>query len=307
MVARQPQSEKPEQRVGRCAARQHGLLTRRQALACGLTPAMIRTRLRNGTFSPVLRGVYRLTAAPRSWKQEVLAIVLWAGDGAAASHGTAAKLWGFPVDPKQIEVTVGRHLDAIRSDVRVHNGQLGPIAFVDGIPTTSPARTLLDVADRVASEVLESMIDDAIARRLVSAATLEWELQISGGPGRYGSKALRKSMEHLKDGHCESHLETKVLRVLLKAGLPAPERQYEIRLDDRVARVDFAYPEVKLAIEVDGYRFHGNRKSFDADRKRDARLAAAGWFVIRVSDRTLDDHSFIAAVRRRLGGSLFTE
>ena len=124
---------------------------------------MIKTRLRQGSLVRVLSGVYRLSAAPTTWKQKTLSVVLWGGDGCAASHGTAAKLWRFAVSPKDIEITVPGKKDAPRSGIRVHRGTVSTRVSIDGIPVTSPARTLLDIADRLHVDVLESLVDDAIS------------------------------------------------------------------------------------------------------------------------------------------------
>lgn len=307
MVVSDPEHAKPEVRLARISARQHGLVTRRQAMAVGLSAEMIKTRLRNGTLVPVLRGVYRLPGVRRTWKQDVLAVVLWGGDKAVASHGTAAKLWGFAVSPSAIEITVPVRRQAPKGSIKIHRGAIAANDTIDFIPVTTPTRTLLDIANRVDRPVLEALVDDAIAHKLATRTMLEWELSMTGGSGRYGSHALRQALDHLADGHAESLLESKVLRILLAAGLPMPARQYEIRSNGvLIARVDLAYSSVRLAIEVDGYEFHSSRKAFDDDRRRDARLATMGWQVIRATSAvTRDSSDFIAAVRRRIEATLF--
>ena len=271
-----------------------------------MTPEMIKSRLRRQKFVREFAGVYRLSGVPTSWRQKVQAVALWGGDDAVVSHATAAKLWRFPVTPKQIEITVPHKKEAPRRDIRVHRGVVNSRVSIEGIPVTNPSRTLLDIAGRVEPTVLETMVDDAITRRLTTPAALEWELCTSGGQGRFGSRAFRAALAHLSEGHCESPLESKILRVLLKAGLPPPKRQFEIAVDGDVVRVDFAYPAAKLAIEVDGFQHHSSREAFDADRRRDSRLRGIGWQVLRVSDRMLEEpEHFIRAVETSLGTSLF--
>ena len=305
MVARQPRGAA----VGRLATvtrRQFGLFTWNQALAAGLTPAMIKSRSRAGTFVRVHRGVYRLGGSPRSWRQDVLAAVMWGGDDAVASHATAAKLWRFPLSPSAVEITVRARRTAPSPHIKVHRGLVAAKVVIEGIPATNAARTLLDIANRLEPSLLEAFVDDAISRRVTTPANLEWELSMSGGRRRSGSKALRASIAHLKDGHCESALENKVLRLLIGAGLPAPKGQYEIRSGDFSARVDFAYPQAKLAIEVDGFQYHSDRQAFERDRRRDAKLKSLDWQVLRITDRFLrEPHDFLAAVRRSLGDTLF--
>ena len=288
------------------AARQHGLITRQQALGLGFTPSKVKSRIRNGSLIRVLPGVYRLRGAPRTWIQDVMSVVMWGGESAVASHGTAARLWRFPVEPSHIEITIDRFRDAPRPHIKIHRSKISATERVNGVPITGAARTLLDIAHRVERDVLESLVDDALSRRLATPSTLEWELRLSGRTGRQGTAAFGRAIAHVTDGHCESPLENKVLRTLLKAGLPPPTRQYSIH-DEKgfEARVDFAYPSARLAIEVDGYRYHSGSKSFHNDRKRDARLTAIGWLVIRVSQQSMTDTAFVAAVRKRLGASLF--
>ena len=306
MVARDPERAKPDQRLSRIANTQLGLFTRRQALSAGVTPQMIKTRLSAGSYMPVHRGVYRFSAAPVSWRQTVLAVVLWGGDEAVASHGTAAKMWRFHVSPTSIEITVPARRVAPNGNIKLHRGTVAGSQFLDGIPVTSPTRTLLDIANRVPAKALEAMVDDAVARRLATPATLEWELSMSGGAGRYGSKAFRNAIAHLRDGYCESPLENKVMWTLLKAGFPPPIRQYRIKVNDAVYRVDFAYAEAKVAIEVDSYQYHSSRERFDADRHRDAALQAIGWRVVRITARGLREPAhFIAAVASARGDRLF--
>lgn len=267
---------------------------------------MIKTRLRRGALIRVFACVYRFSGVPQSWKQKVLSVSLWGGDTAVVSHGTAAKLWRFAISPTHIEITMPHKKEPPRPGIRVHRGLVHSRVSIDGIPVTTPARTLLDVGPRVSVDVLESMVDDAITRKLTTRAGLEWELTLSGGRGRYGSKALRGAIAHLSDGHCESPLENRVLRLLIKEGLPLPTRQHEIRADGFVARVDLAYPQAKLAIEIDGFRYHSSHRAFDADRRRDARLQTLGWQVLRVTDRMFDEpRYFLNAVKARLRASLF--
>lgn len=99
----------------------------------------------------------------------------------------------------------------------------------------------------------------------------------------------------------ESPLETRFRRLLLHAGLPEPDAQYEIRRSDGsfVARVDFAYPSARLAIEVDGYAFHSSRQRWEADRIRANRLADVGWQALRVTKTAMREPDEILGIVRR--------
>jgi very-short-patch-repair endonuclease len=178
------------------------------------------------------------------------------------------------------------------------------ITTVEGIPVTIPARTLLDLAAIEPEEVLERFLDDALRRRVVSLRSLQRSLQ----DPRRGRHRGRAQLQRLVDarislGVTESPLESHVLKALKKAGLPIPKLQYEVRDGDRfVARLDFAYPEQRLAIEADGFRYHADRRAFDGDRARANELQARGWLILRVTSKHLqeDPEGVAAWVRKAL-------
>ena len=273
-------------------------------MAVGISPTTFKSMIRRGDLERILPAVYRMRGTPSTWRQQVAAAVLWGGEGAVASHATAAKLWRFPVVSERIHITTPHRRVAPRPGLDVHRGSAGAVV-IDRIRVTNASRTLLDVAASVSPDVLEELIDDAVTRRIASPASLEWELKITGGQGRRGSKPFERAIAHLHEGHAESVLETRVLRVLIKAGLPMPVRQYDISDQGFSARIDLAYPEVKLAIEVDGFRYHSGRRAFDADRRRDAHLRALGWTVIRVTREMLVDPApFLRAIEAALANTL---
>ena len=193
MVARQPRDASVD-RAAAITRRQYGLVTWNQAIAASLTPAMVKSRIRAGTFVRVHRGVYRLGGSPRSWRQDALAAVMWGGDEAVASHGTAAKLWRFPLSPRAVEITVRARRSAPNPNIRVHRGLVSAKVVIEGIPATNAARTLLDIADRLEPSLLETLVDDAITRRLTTPANLDWELSMSGvGAGREARRFVPRS------------------------------------------------------------------------------------------------------------------
>jgi hypothetical protein len=163
------------------------------------------------------------------------------------------------------------------------------LATVDGIPVTAVARTLVDCASVWTPAILEEAIDDALRRGLVSLPLLRWRASEIARPGRRGSGTLRKLIA-ARSGKAvpESVLERRVLRLIEHAGLPAPERQFQIREGGRVlARVDLAYPAVRLAIEADGYRYHSGRLRWQKDLTRRNALTSRGWRVINVTAEDL--------------------
>jgi very-short-patch-repair endonuclease len=179
------------------------------------------------------------------------------------------------------------------------------ITTIDGIRVTKPARTLLDLAAVEPEDVIERCLDDALRRRLVSLPFIGRWLEDPRRKHRPGARVLRRLVDaRATVGATESPLETRVLRVLRTAGLPVPALQYVVRDRGRfIARLDFAYPEERVAIEADGYRYHDGRREFDAERARGNLIQAMGWRVLRITSKHLeeDPDRVVAWVRRALG------
>jgi very-short-patch-repair endonuclease len=153
---------------------------------------------------------------------------------------------------------------------------------IGGIPITSPARTLLDLAGCVAEENLEAAVERALRRALVRESVLRWSV---GGRGRGGADTLRRILGARDPGSpaLESRLEVKVWRLIVRRGLPKPRRQHPVEIDGKRYRLDFAWPSFRVAVEADGFTTHGRRRPFLADRRRMGKLASAGWRVVPVT------------------------
>jgi hypothetical protein len=260
--------------VAAIASRQHSLILRDQALACGMTDRMIRNRVECGRWWRVAAGVYRLAGVPVTWKQRALAACLVSGTGAVVSHRSAAVLWGVSgFRPGPLEITVPAGRSGRNALARVHRSDEVDGVRRDGVPVTRPARTIADLARVVSGDVLEEAVDDALCRRLCRLDEL---------PAR---GALREVLAAWNgDGLPEGVAEMRVVRALLAAGLPAPVRQYEIWVGGvLIARVDLAYPPFRLAMELDGFRWHAGRRKFRSDRMRRNRVEAAGWRLLEAA------------------------
>lgn len=212
-----------------------------------------------------------------------MAACLWAGDGAAASHRTAAALLrirGF--NKVGIEISTSRRLAhpgliAYRRHLRPND-----VIRIDGVPVTSTPTTLLGLAAIESRDRLEIAVDDVLVRGLISRERLQRAVQ-GDLRGVAGAAALRRVVEAYTYSPIESPLERRFLRLLVSAGLPEPEVQYPIRDGARlVARVDFAYPELMLAMEVDGFRWHGGRIRWDRDQLRRNKLTTMRWRVLHI-------------------------
>lgn len=145
---------------------------------------------------------------------------------------------------------------------------------------------------------VEIALDCVLRRRLTSVRELSAYL-MRYGRGRKGSSVLRRLVADRDQPSSESPLETRFLSRLRRSGLPLPRAQYEIHDNGRfVARVDFCYPEPRLLIEIDGYRYHCSRAAWRNDLTRQNRLVSLGWTVLRFGQHDLD--SAPSTIRRFL-------
>lgn len=303
-----PLNERRDRRAGEVAAPQYGILSAAQAAALGFTANAIRTRVDAGRWERVLPGVYRIAGAPERGRQAASAAVLWAGEDALVSHEAGAVLWGLDgVVTRRVEVMVPYACTRRHPAVVVHRTK--QLATVDrdllhGIPITSVARTLVDLAGAVDAAVLEVALESALRQNLTTCPFVEWRLRELGGTGRTGTAVLRRLLEERGRGVAalESALEAAVWRLLLGTDLPYPVRQHTVTVAGRLVRLDFAWPDVLVAVEADGYAFHRGRRAFVDDRARTAALVAAGWRVIPVTWDDIRDRpdDVVAHVRAAL-------
>ncbi|CAN5701180.1 DUF559 domain-containing protein [soil metagenome] len=301
------------------AAGQHGLLSRRQARANGMSESQVWRRTSKGLLAPVLPGIYRIAGAPETHHQRVLAACLWAGDGSAGSHRTAGALHDFPrCDATIVEITGPRRLrppplragQAQRvNGVVLHTATLNPgdMTTVRGIPVTTKERTVVDLAGFISPADLEEVLDNALSKGSISLIRIRWALAKAGGRGKRGSRELRRLLDQRAplDSRLESPLEAGLLRLLRAAGLPLPQPQVTVTEKGRtLARVDFAYPEHRLAIETDGWLWHSGRRAWQRDRGRRNDLTRLGWRVLHVTSDDLKrrPEAVITLIGRALQG-----
>jgi very-short-patch-repair endonuclease len=270
-----------DRQVAALAAQQYGALSRHQLIETGLSAAAIDHRVRAGSLERVHLGVYRVAGAPNSWRHALMAVCLIEG-GAVASHRAAARLWnlrGFQEAP--LEVTVPRRKAAVTSGVICHITDTFPaidISMIDGIPTTSAARTLAGLG-AVVPRAVGPALNDAVLKGLV---TYPWMWRTVGrlsARGRNGIGVLRAELERHdpSDAPTESMLEDLFVKVTRRAGLSLPR---QVRVGH--LRVDFADPLRKVIVELDGRKWHDAEADRVRDRRRELQLRAAGWRVIRV-------------------------
>lgn len=273
------------------AQKQYGVFSRRQAAELGVGYHALYRAVRASRIQRDLPGVYRLPGAERSWKSELMAAQLWLDkpDG-CVSHGAAAALWSLPgFKPGPIELSSTQWKNPLPPIV-VHKlsiGLVGHTTTVGPISLTNAGRTLVDVAGMVPTAILERAVEDAIRRGLTSRPHLRWLLQGRAGKNAKGIARLRELIS-TDAPVTESEFEARLFQAIRRERLPVPVRQHEIVVDGEViARVDFAYPWAKVAIEADSYQFHSGRERWESDLDRRSRLTALGWFVIHVTYRQM--------------------
>ena len=297
-------------RILELAARQHSVIGREQMLAYGMTRGQIDARVRRKRLEPAGRGVYRVPGSVTSWEQRLMAAVLGAGIGAAASRLSAAALWrlpGFPPGP--IHVTQGRGPSSRTAVRSLHDSRFLPphhLRVVGCIPTTSPERTLFDICGCVHPTRAERALDNALAMDLTTVQRLVLMLAETGARGRTGTAHLRQLLAMRAEAYVPpaSELEALVKAVIAAAGLEQPTRQVSVGgTAAPIGRVDFTYAPANVLIEADSRRHHSSWSDQQADHRRDLLLAAAGWRVVRVNWHQLikEPELFIAALIALVG------
>lgn len=288
------------------ALAQHGLATRRQILDLGGTDSLIARRIRTGQWARARRGVIVVGPIAASWEQRVLAACLAAGDGVLASHRTAGRHWGVVDRSGRIEVLAGDERVLALHGVRAHRTLLLPPmdrAVHRGIPVTSVARTLVDLSRGQDQVVVGGWLDDAMRRLELDLRELRSCIARLAGPGRPQPTALIGALAERWAGYDpgDSALEARALLAIARAGLPIPVQQHGVRRPDGgLAFIDLAYPDVMVAIELDGYEHHRTRGAFDRDRARANDLTLLGWRVYRFT-WTMADEAIVATVARAIG------
>ncbi|HUZ28387.1 MAG TPA: type IV toxin-antitoxin system AbiEi family antitoxin domain-containing protein [Solirubrobacteraceae bacterium] len=284
------------ERIAQVAARQRGHISRAQLLAIGVPDRTIYRLAARGQLIRVHRGVYAVGhAAPAPLAAETAAL-LACGPGAVLSHHPAARLRGvLRRDDAPIHVTVpGRHGPRL-ANVHVHRtSTLTPadIQFREGLPLTSTARTLLDLADVLDQRDLDWAVDEAIQQRLVSLKALHRVAEQADG--RHGAaRLLRAAQRHRPGGVTKSVAEKRFRALIRAAGLPEPLRNRKLR----GVEVDCYWPDSQLVVEVDGYQWHSTRPKFEHDSRKGAKLVAAGLALMRVTWYQMEDESFAVVAR----------
>lgn len=297
------------ERIGASAERQHGVVGRSQLRHLGVHRAVVGRWVAAGVWEQVTPRVLRLAGAPRTFPQRCVTAVLDAGSGALISHVTAASLWALPGFPQgRIHLSrEQRHTHRSSRLAAVHHPRLllqhhGTV--LDGVPVTTVARTLFDLAGCVHPQRAERALDNALTRGYVTLDTLRRVTIELLERGRVGSSLMRSLLAERGGGYIPpaSGLEAQFLALVNAAGLELPEGQVDVGGETWIARVDFLYRHLRLVIEIDSDLHHSSKLDRESDARRDAALEAAGFWVMRFTEHQLRENpdEVVASVRTAL-------
>jgi very-short-patch-repair endonuclease len=200
------------------------------------------------------------------------------GPDVAVSFDSAAAVWGLAEDVATPHVTVPLRTSRKRPGIIVYRSSELEVVTHQRFRVTSPMRTITDLAGRWDEERLERSIDVAHRRRLIDIVRFSEYVRRDENRTRPGVGVLKEMLDARDPRRpIGSDLETLLFRALRKAGLPVPVPQHPVRTRHGMRFIDFAYPEYRLAIELDGFEEHGTRRAFEADRVRQNELEELGF------------------------------
>lgn len=297
--------------VGELAERQYGVVARRQLLALGVTPRGIHSRVTRGILIPLHRGVYAVGHRQLRAEGRWLAAVLAVGPGAVLSHRDAAALHGMRKAPESPKVSVTTTSTA-RTVAGVWLFPRRRLTADDrtvarGIPVTTPARTLVDLAPLLTAGQLAATLGETDRRGMLDPAAVQRALKRTKSRHGQGHRRLTAALDaHERHGAAllRSELEERFLDLVLSARLPRP------RLNAWIGdvEVDALWPDERVVVELDGWAHHKERAAAARDRDKTNRLQVAGYVALRFmhGDLVARPAEVAAAIRAALAQSTST-
>ncbi len=267
-------------------AAHHGVLSLEELNGVGLSDAQVKRRYAAGLLDRPYPRVYRLTAVPEVWIGDARALAL--SVKGVISHRAAAYLWGFDErQPETIEATIAYRRRTRVSKAVVHRSKQFDLINeheIDEVAVTGPARTVLDCAAVYSRKEFGHLVDAVIRSKVLDWPDLYDVYIRHAAKGRNGTGKLRVFLDE-RYGELrvpDSRWNRMVGTLLEDAGLAGLVYEHEVRGPDGhlIGRVDLAYPEVCLAIELDSVRYHLNHDSFVGDPRRKNALQLQGWTVL---------------------------
>jgi Transcriptional regulator, AbiEi antitoxin len=279
-----------ERGIADLARRQHGVVGREQVAALGMEPGAIKRRIQAGRLHVIHRGVYAVGHTAITQRGRWMAAVLASGPGAVLSHWSATALWGiWGSGAGEIHVTVPRKTRSQRS-IKRHFGALpvDEVTIRDGIPVTSAARAVLDLAADKGEAAAESALREMEYLGIFGPVSLP--ALLVRYPHHRGVARVERCLERLKDdpgGRIRSPLEELFLPFLDAHRIPRPRLNPWLSVGEERFQVDCLWPDARLVGELDGFQAHGTKQALRGDRKRDRRLLAASYRVVRITESQL--------------------
>jgi len=274
---------RPDEVVARRAGDEWGVLSLGELVDCGLSPKEVATRVRNGWLHPLYRAVFAVGHSAVQPEGTWLAATKAVGLDAALSHFAAASHWEFVEwDGRYPEVTVPRRGVRGCPGIRVHySSVLGArdVMRHEGIPVTTPARTLVDLAGVVNDNLLRTAVRRALAKRRVGIRQLVATRRRLGR--RRGSATLNRVLRAAAP--TRSELEDVVFDLIVDAGFVRPDVNQPLLLAGRRIVADFRWAEQQIVVEADSRAWHDNPLARADDAERQTLLEAHGDGVVRVT------------------------
>jgi very-short-patch-repair endonuclease len=251
----------------------------------------IEGRVERRTLHRIYSGVYKVGYRRINRKGRWMAAVLASGPGACLSHRSAARLWGLmsPGD-EWAEVTCALGHRARRHGIVAREAPVldDERTVVDGIPVTSPFRTVFDLAAVLKLRELERAWHEAEVRGLRDRVSLPMLLERY--PGRRGARNLRALLEAGEPvGFTRNDFEEAFVAFVDANGLRRPRMNGTLALRGRIFEIDALWEDERVAVELDSRSVHGTNKNFESDKQRDRILLAEGWRTMRVTWRQLQE------------------
>jgi very-short-patch-repair endonuclease len=287
--------QSPARAAWTLARRQHWVVTRQQLLRLGLTSEAVDWRIERGRLHPIYAGVYAVGRPSLTREGHFIAAVLASGQGAALSHASAAVLWEIlPSHGGPLHVTVASGHPQ-RPGITIHRRRSFEVTKHRGIPVTTVACTIADVAGDLPDEELERAINEAANRDLTDPERLRDAIAEMGA--RPGARRVLRLLDRDTYVVTDTRLEQHLLRIARRAGLPPPSAQHRLP----GGRVDLHWPGLGLIIEADSLRYHRTPAQQRADRLRDQRNAAAGLVTLRFTHwQVFREEAHVEAIVRQV-------
>jgi hypothetical protein len=296
-----------ERVITELAEGQHGVFHRRQLDELGFSKQLREKRVSAGRWVELWEGVYRIAGTPLTWRGNLLAAVFAGGPHAVGSHRSATSAFDVDGGDRTIqEILCRRWRRSHAVGLVVHESKAldaRDVTVVDGIPVTTIERTLLDLGAVRHRLTVERAVETALRKELTTLPELRSTVRRLGRPGRNGVGVLRRIIDERDPDRrlTASTMEMKLLQAIRAHGLPEPVTQYVILDHGRfVARVDGAYPDLRIALEYESLDWHTGKAALIRDSARRNAVVAAGWLPIAVTveDLRTGGHVVCEQIRR---------